>query len=373
MAQQIQLRNGTAAQWTSANTTLALGEIGIESDTSKFKIGNGTLAWNALNYVYGLSWQGAYSAGTTYSVNDLVYSGGSTYLSRVGNNTANALPSGGATSTTYWAVLALGSDVTTTNVATLTNKTLTLPIIDNPKLGYATTATAAGTTTLSVTSAHQQFFTGTTTQTVVLPVTSTLVVGMSYSLENNSTGLVTVQSSGLNTVATVPSGTTALFTCTGTTLTTAADWDLDYIGFTTLTGTGSNVLATSPTLADPILADTTLTRAMLKDTGYSYYNSGATSALDYTNGSVQRWAPSGTATLSIANWPPSGNLGEIFIEGVNLGAATITWPSINWVISAGGTVSTFSSNGVTLQTSGTDWILIWTRDAGTTLFGKVVR
>lgn len=120
--------------------------------------------------------------------------------------------------------------------------------------------------------------------------------------------------------------------------------------------------------------DNLLTRAMLKDTGYAYYNSGTTNALDYVNGSHQRWTPAtGAQTLSIANWPPTGNLGELLIEGVNLGAATITWPTINWIKSDGTTTTTFSSNGVTLQTSGTDWVLLWTRDAGTTIYGKVVR
>jgi hypothetical protein len=50
MAVQIQLRNGTAAQWTSANPTLALGEVGVEKDTSKFKIGDGATAWTSLGY-----------------------------------------------------------------------------------------------------------------------------------------------------------------------------------------------------------------------------------------------------------------------------------------------------------------------------------
>lgn len=45
----IQVRRDTAAAWTSANTTLATGEIGFETDTGKFKIGNGT-AWTALPY-----------------------------------------------------------------------------------------------------------------------------------------------------------------------------------------------------------------------------------------------------------------------------------------------------------------------------------
>jgi len=50
MATRMQQRRGTAAQWTAANPTLAAGEIGFETDTSKFKIGNGSSAWSALTY-----------------------------------------------------------------------------------------------------------------------------------------------------------------------------------------------------------------------------------------------------------------------------------------------------------------------------------
>lgn len=50
MATRMQQRRGTASQWTSANTILAAGEIGFETDTFKFKIGNGTTAWNSLAY-----------------------------------------------------------------------------------------------------------------------------------------------------------------------------------------------------------------------------------------------------------------------------------------------------------------------------------
>ena len=121
------------------------------------------------------------------------------------------------------------------------------------------------------------------------------------------------------------------------------------------------------------MSDTILRRAMLKDTGWTYFNSNTTSALDYTNGSIQRWAPSGTVSLTTTNWPPTGNLGELFVEGINLGAATITWPTVNWITATGATTTTFASNGVTLQSSGTDWFLLWTRDAGTTIYGKFVR
>lgn len=50
MAFQIQLRRGTASEWTSANPTLAAGEFGYESDTSKLKIGDGLTAWSSLAY-----------------------------------------------------------------------------------------------------------------------------------------------------------------------------------------------------------------------------------------------------------------------------------------------------------------------------------
>jgi hypothetical protein len=50
MANTIQLRRGTASQWTSANTVLASGEVGFETDTNKFKIGTGTASWSELAY-----------------------------------------------------------------------------------------------------------------------------------------------------------------------------------------------------------------------------------------------------------------------------------------------------------------------------------
>ena len=50
----MQQRRGTAAQWTAANPTLAAGEIGFETDTNQFKIGNGSSAWSALSYFKNL-------------------------------------------------------------------------------------------------------------------------------------------------------------------------------------------------------------------------------------------------------------------------------------------------------------------------------
>lgn len=44
-------RRDTAANWTSVNPTLAAGEFGYETDTGKLKIGDGTTAWNSLEYL----------------------------------------------------------------------------------------------------------------------------------------------------------------------------------------------------------------------------------------------------------------------------------------------------------------------------------
>jgi hypothetical protein len=125
--------------------------------------------------------------------------------------------------------------------------------------GYTTTATAAGTTTLTAASTTTQFFTGTTTQTIALPVTSTLVLGAAFSIHNNSTGDLTVNSSGGNLVATITPNTTCLLTCILITGTTAASWDADFTGFTTslpavrggtgltAAGTNGNVLTSNGT------------------------------------------------------------------------------------------------------------------------------
>lgn len=52
MTVKIQLRRGTAAEWTSANPTLLSGEQGLETDTGKTKIGDGVTAWNSLGYAF---------------------------------------------------------------------------------------------------------------------------------------------------------------------------------------------------------------------------------------------------------------------------------------------------------------------------------
>lgn len=62
----IQFLRGTAAAWTSANPTLAAGKPGYETDTGKFKIGDGTTAWTSLGYQATEAWVNSVIGGLGY-------------------------------------------------------------------------------------------------------------------------------------------------------------------------------------------------------------------------------------------------------------------------------------------------------------------
>lgn len=109
MTARMQQRRDTAANWTSSNPTLAAGELGLETDTGKMKIGTGSTAWASLGYA---------SAGTITSI------------------TAGTGLTGGTI--TNSGTVAIDTTVVTdlSTAQTLTNKTLTSPAIN--------TATIAG-------------------------------------------------------------------------------------------------------------------------------------------------------------------------------------------------------------------------------------
>ncbi len=167
--------------------------------------------------------------------------------------------------------------------------------------GYTTTATGATTTTLLVGSSQLQYFTGTSTQTVVLPVTSTLVLGQSYQIVNNSTGSVTVQSSGTNTILVMTANTVATFTVVSTSLTTAAAWNYEY-SIQSAVGTVTSVALSVPAFlsvsGSPITGSGTL--------AVSYSGT----ALPIANGGTN----STTAIYGFANLSPLTTAGDIIYE-----------------------------------------------------------
>lgn len=79
MADRIQLRRGTAAQWTSANPVLTAGEVGFVTDTGNIKIGDGTTAWNSLAYEFA-------TLDGTETLTNKTISGATNTISNIGNS-----------------------------------------------------------------------------------------------------------------------------------------------------------------------------------------------------------------------------------------------------------------------------------------------
>lgn len=84
MADIIQIRRDTAANWTAVNPILAQGEFGVETDTLKLKIGDGTSPWTGLRYYHSGS---PYEAGEGISINGFTIS--NTGIVTIGTGGAN--------------------------------------------------------------------------------------------------------------------------------------------------------------------------------------------------------------------------------------------------------------------------------------------
>lgn len=194
---------------------------------------------------------------------------------------ANFLAGNGLTLTAVTFSIDTSITVDKTTAQTLTNKTLTTPIINglptgtgvasaptvstlvsrdsngnisavNIIEGYTTTVTSAGTLTLTAASNGQQFFTGATTHILKLPVTTTLVLGVGYIVVNNSSGTIAVQSNGGGAILTLAANTEIMIWVINASSDGASSWAYNYTGFNSITGTGSVVLSASPALTgDP--------------------------------------------------------------------------------------------------------------------------
>lgn len=69
---QLQFRRGTSTEWSTANPVLASGELGLETNTSQFKLGNGSTAWNSLPYG-GIAGSPGPSGDSNQTITNLTY------------------------------------------------------------------------------------------------------------------------------------------------------------------------------------------------------------------------------------------------------------------------------------------------------------
>ena len=102
MANTIQHKRGTAADWTSADPILAIAEFGYETDTGKIKLGDGSTAWSGLGYFEAII--------PTYTITpdpSSVDEGNSLTFNIGGENIADG--------TYYWTIESNAGDFTATN------------------------------------------------------------------------------------------------------------------------------------------------------------------------------------------------------------------------------------------------------------------
>ena len=235
-----------------------------------------------------------------------------------GSGTTNYVLTSGGDNTTSWSLpasssitLAAGSGsgtVSTGGTLTFTGgvgittsvTSATVTINSTSPSGYTSTATGGTTTTLTAASNGNQFFTGSTTQTVKLPATSTLVVGRQFIIVNNSTGDLSLQDTDAGAIVTQKAGTQVTYTVASI---VAETWVYEYTGAKAITGSGSLVFSDSPTLVTPTL--------------------GAASAT--TINKVTITAPATAATLTILNNKTFTVNNTITLAGTD--STTITLPS----------------------------------------------
>jgi hypothetical protein len=153
---RIQLRGDIAANWTSANPVLAEREIGLETDTNKFKVGNGSTAWNALDYyIEPIALTGGTNINITndYEINldssiNLTSLSASTIYS--GSTNINDIFASGTIPTTYPYDLIVAASDETTAITTGTSKVTFYAPAAFTLTGVTASLTTTGSTTTTI-------------------------------------------------------------------------------------------------------------------------------------------------------------------------------------------------------------------------------
>ena len=210
--------------------------------------------------------------------------------------------------------------------------------------GFATTATSATTTTLTVASASIQVFTGTTTQTVALPVVTTLTNGLQFTIVNQSTGVVTVQTSGANTVQAMAANTQLCVTCVNTAGGTGlASWIWDYYPLSTSTlpitlgGTGASTAAAAYNNLSPMTTTGDIEYEVSSGTA-GRLGIGSAGQVLTVSGGVPAWSAVSPGSITVAT-------NDIIVgNGSNVGVAVAMSGDVGIV--AGG-ATTIQANAVT--------------------------
>jgi hypothetical protein len=350
-----------SSSWSRASDAAQSGEItpgtfvfveeGSQADSGWVVTTNGTITIGATDIVWTqFSGAGQIVAGTgiTKSGNTI-----SVDTTTVPLKTDNLSVFAGTTSAQLAGVI---SDETGSGALVFgTDATLSLPVINNPKFGYATTVTSASTLTLTNTSAYYQVFTGSnSSQVVQLPVASTMAIGQGFIIANNSTVDFNIQSSGGNQLRLLRSKVAYLITCVLNSGTGANSWSWKIVGsFTEQTGTGSLVFAVQPEIQFANLTKRAILGQSVVITPRLITSSGGSSTLSNTDDGYIRVTGASAHTLVL---PGAGTVGQRYwVRNDSTGQVTVN-------SSGGNLVATIPSEKaaeiICLTSSGTtasDW------------------
>ena len=313
MAIQIQLRRGTASQWTTANTLLAQGELGLETDTNKFKFGDGVTTWNSLAY---------YPTGTVTSV----AATGGTGISITGS----PITSSGTLNITNTApdqtvVLTASTGISTSGTYpnfTITNSAPDQTVALTAGTGISTSGTypnftitnSAPDQTVSLTGAGTTSITGTYPNFTITSNDSATGTVTSVGLSGGTTGL-TVTGSPITTSGTITLGGTLDVDNGGTGQTSYTDGQL-LIGNTTgntltkatLTA-GSGIAITNGGGSISIAATNSGTVTAVTGTSPVVSSGGATPAISLASGYGDTQNPYASKTANFVLGAPNGSAG----------------------------------------------------------------
>ena len=192
MAINIQFRRGTASEWTAANPTLAVAEFGVETDTDKFKLGDGATAWTSLAYG-GIKGDDG-TSGVAAATAPLAYNSGTSTVS-----------------------IDLSAYDTSAEVDTKltdydTSAEVDTKVADSKLANFITDATTARTLATATDSGKTIQFTSGSATVVTVNASTDLAVGARVDIIADGSGELTVAASGATIKAAEVSTTSGSFT-----------------------------------------------------------------------------------------------------------------------------------------------------------------
>lgn len=209
------------------------------------------------------------------------------------------------------------------------------------------TATAAGTTTMSRSSARVQVATGSTTQNYTLPDARDLEKGWQFEFLNRSTGTITIKDGSGATLTTLPGSAALTVTCLNNT-TLAGSWDFSSLGVVSVSGTTNRISVTTTSgaavvdIASNYIGQNTITTLGTITTGV--WNGTAINLSSYATGTLQAAQfPALTGDVTTTAGSLATTLATVNANVGSFGSSTAI-PS--FTVNAKGLITAVSTNAV---------------------------